>query len=350
MIDCHLICSSNSAHLSQIYTGYALLHEMGEIRLSQECERRNDLDATKPQHLRDARNQHLLAIVNHEIKVYYDCHDSCEIDEAAANEVDYYFKRSYARFQVPDGFKRKIFPLGLNYEIYCASVDSFEQQRISYFWPQLTEPEILPFRPTVENMFAIPHQSLRPSVLFISRVYDPFDHPDRSKEKIAERMLVNETRANCVDLLRREFKDRFLGGFEHTDYAVKNYKHALLQNNELAEKGTYLNLLTQYPVCVTTTGLHGSIGWKLGEYVAFSRAIVSQRLYYEVSEGFKEGKNYLEFGELDQCVEAVQKLLSDTDLRYQMMRTNHEYYLCHLRPDALIRRTLKIALSSDSLK
>jgi hypothetical protein len=108
----------------------------------------------------------------------------------------------------------------------------------------------------------------------------------------------------------------------------------------------YYKLLRAYPICVATTGLHGSSSWKVGEYVAFSRAIVSERLKHLVPGEFAPGTNYLEFADPNRCVEEVEKLFSDSALRNRIMNNNHDYYLKYLKPDAMIRRTLRIALKS----
>jgi hypothetical protein len=346
MITCHIICHSNSSHISQVCTGFALLHNAGEITLSQECKVQDYFDPTKPQHLRDARDTHVTVIVNDSTKLYYDCHDSSEIDEAAISEVDCYFKRSYAPAMIPTSRLAKVFPLGLNYALFSAEFDRLEQQRLSAFEPELdNESYKLLFRPTVENMHAAPNRVPEPRVLFSTRAWDPTDHPDRSSEKIAERTSLNETRARCIELLREVFGDYFLGGFVHSPYAVRNYPKLLLKDNGISAPENYVKLLSLYPICVATTGLHGSIGWKLAEYVAFSRAIVSERLNYQVPEDFKPGKNYLEFGEPEECVALVRVLMSNDALRYAMMESNQEYYLTYLRPDAMIKRTLLIGLS-----
>ena len=345
MLRCKIVCDSNSPHLSQIYAGFSLLHKAGEIVLSQECRKRNLFDATKPQHLRDAKHAHLLVILNDEIKLYYDFHDSYEIDETAACEVDYYFKRSYAPSRIPNSFRSNILSLGLNYEVYPDSLDSFEQQRLASFRSQLSHPDMRRFRPTVEKMHANPSSLSTRGVLFITRAWDPFDHPDRSEEKIAERIGINESRARCIKLLKREFGDSALAGFLHTEYAARHYADILLRDNKISAKGNYIKLLPLYLICVQTTGLHGSIGWKMGEYVAFSRAIVSEKLNYDVPGDFKEGQNFLAFDEPEQCASAVNDLLSDANLRHAMMQANHEYYLNYLKPDVMLRRTLKIALA-----
>lgn len=46
-------------------------------------------------------------------------------------------------------------------------------------------------------------------------------------------------------------------------------------------------------ICIGSTGLWDSIGWKTGEYVAAARAVVNERFVYEVPGGFREGVNYL---------------------------------------------------------
>lgn len=346
MLACRMLCKSNSSHLSQVFTGFALLRDAGKISFSQECGERHRLDVSKPQHLRDARNAHVVVLVNRDVKLYYDCHDSCEIDETAAREVDYYFKRSYAESEVTASLKGKVFPLGLNYPVWPAEPDRFERQRRAAF-KQGTANEAL-FRPTIENMFSAPDETCAPGVLFVTRAWEPFDNPERADEKIAERVRLNETRARCVELLRRELGEIFFGGFSHTDYAVRNFPHVLLPDKELYSKERYVEILRRHPICVATAGLHGSIGWKMGEYVAFSKAIVSERLGYRLPGDFEAGENYLEFDEPRQCLEGVRRLLSDAALRRGMMKRNHGYYLEYLKPDAMVERTLSIALSGGT--
>jgi len=345
MLTCRILCNSNSSHLSQVFTGFTLLHDAGKISLSQECVERHRPDVTKPQHLRDARSAHVLVLVN-EVKLYYDCHDGHEIDEAAAREVDYYFKRSYAEPEVPNSLKGKVFPLGLNYPVWPPEPDRFERQRRAAFE---REPSNEPaFRPTVENMFSTPDDTCAPCVLFVTRAWNPFDNTERGGEKVAERVRLNETRARCVELLKRELGTLFFGGFSHTDYAARNFPHLLLQDKGLYAKENYVEILRRYPICVATAGLHGSVGWKVGEYVAFSRAIVSERLGCRLPGDFRAGENYLEFDEPRRCVDGVRRLLSDPALRHGMMKRNHGYYLGYLKPDALIERTLSIALSNGT--
>ena len=127
------------------------------------------------------------------------------------------------------------------------------------------------------------------------------------------------------------------------------YKDCVIEKDSqrLTKKGDYLSTLKEYPICVATTGLHDSIGWKLAEYVAHSKAIVSEKLHYDLPGSFREGENYLEFASSDSCLSQVGTLMSDTVKRNDMMLRNHAYYASHVNPEALVLNTLLIALSKE---
>jgi hypothetical protein len=337
--------------VSKLFTGFALLQGAGAVTLSQECVIGNAFDLNKPQHLRDVRLAHLLVVVNGSVKLYYDNHDSDEIDGNAAESVDYYFKRSYSRARIPDSVTSRVFPLGLNYPLYPDSFDAFEFDRIRAFARgsspfDAPESRRMPlFRPMPANMHSAPLEAVPPRVLFMTRAWDPFDNDERSDEKVKERIRSNETRASCVEALRREFGGDFLGGFERTNYAVRNYTELLLEDNEISLKEKYVKLLGDYPICVSTEGLHRSIGWKMGEYVAFSKAIVAERFSCELPGDFIEGRNYLGFDSAEGCVDAARKLFADAGLRHQIMRNNYNYYNNYVAPESAIQRTLSIGTS-----
>jgi hypothetical protein len=178
----------------------------------------------------------------------------------------------------------------------------------------------------------------------MARAWDPADEPDREPRQREERFELNEMRARCVILLRKEFGPAFTGGFKHTPYALEHHHEVLLEHAELASKRSYLGLLAAHPICIATTGLHGSIGWKFGEYVAFSKAIVSEKLLYSAPGNLAAGVHYLEFRTPEECVAAAVGLFKDRERRGAMMQANSEYYGRYVRPNRLIARTLETAL------
>jgi hypothetical protein len=193
-------------------------------------------------------------------------------------------------------------------------------------------------------MEALPQLDGEPRILFMARAWDPHDDPSRSETKVRERTELNDMRANCVRGLRKEFGGNFFGGFAHTEFAQQHYKDVLLPESRMASQRQYLELLRSYPICVATTGLHGSIGWKLAEYVSFSKAILSEPLQYQVPGDFRSGHNYLEFASAEECVRQARALASNSALRTEMMLRNARYYQSYLRPDVLVLSSLVRAL------
>ena len=192
-------------------------------------------------------------------------------------------------------------------------------------------------------MQAAPNLRADPNVLFLVAAYDPYDDPSRSQEKIEDRIFINETRARCIRLLKDALGPRFTGGFSPSRYAAEQYPDLVVARDSTSQV-QYLRTLRSFPICVATTGLHGSTGWKLAEYVAFSKAILSERLVYDVPGTFAPGRNYIEFTSPEECLNGAVRLIEDVALRQKLMQSNAAYYRDYLRPDALVRNALTTAL------
>jgi len=165
-----------------------------------------------------------------------------------------------------------------------------------------------------------------------------------SKKQKAAVEAINETRAKCIVVLRKELGEKFYGGLAHDDYSKKYFSNALLADDSSSSKRNYLEILKRFPICVATVGLNGSNGWKLAEYVAHSKAILSEPLVYQVPGKFEAGQNYIEFSDADDLVASAVKLIEDKTLRTEIMANNFAYYNSHVRPDAMIANSLNVVL------
>jgi hypothetical protein len=360
-ITCRLICHSAGTHIQQIYTGLSMLHRRGAIELKQELTAVPARRAGVPQHLRDASATHAKVELNGAIAVHFDMHDAQDIDLQDLDNSDFYFKRSFSRGYVGDLPRggEKVLPYGLNYHVLPDFADFFAAHRASHLpigirarltamREALDGGNRFRFYSRVSELESPPDYALPPRVLFLVTAYDPHDHADRSAEKVEERMRNNEMRAECIRALRKELGARFLGGFNHNEYATRHYKDCLVSDAAITDKKTYIRTMKSHPICIATTGLHGSIGWKFAEYVACARAILSERLAYEVPGELAAGRNYLEFASPAECVEQALRLVADRELRNAMMAANSGYYRAHLRPDVLVLNSLMTALSGVS--
>ena len=191
------------------------------------------------------------------------------------------------------------------------------------------------------KLFDVPHVSEKPKILFMARLWDPDgDFAGQLTEDMrAERDEINRVRAACIRRLRREFGDRFFGGITPSPFAVRAYGDVVLDTPQLSRKNAYLAFMKQFDIQIATMGLHSYTGWKFAEYLAASKAIVSETLRYENAGDLREGAHYLAFGDEDACVRQVASLLDD-DARTRMMQANHAYAEKYLRCDAFVRMTL----------
>lgn len=336
-----------------------MLYKRGLINLSQLIIKDKLFDVERPFHLRDARKACTRVVLNNRYKICYDIHDSCEVDEEYMDWSDIYFKRSYSAelHKSVEGQKKKIYPLGLWHEIFPDFFDKFAIQRSI---TQLNTPKYMfltivralnlfnsiKFTPRTNNMELLPDFNAAPKILFSIKAWDPFDNKERPQNKIDERISLNEFRANCIKLLKKEFGHNFFGGFDHSEFTKKNYKELLLPDRALYSKKQYINLLKNYPICVATAGLHRANGAKLAEYIAFSKAIISEKLYYQIPGKFEKDKNYLEFASPEECVEKAVFLYSNKEIRENIMINNSRFYQLFVKPDSLILNTILTVLSS----
>ncbi len=354
MKTCTIYAHSISPHVSQLYTGFSLLAMNGEIRLKQRLYNYSHKNRVVLRNLAPHALNGLFATIDDKV-LFYDTSDSSDLLDGALQIVDAYFKRSYLRERIPDRYAARVFPLGLNYELYTGRLERHEIARFLFRksvlnrFPKallraVAELASLSFLPTITNMYSPPKHLQEPQVLFMARAWDPKGElAELTEEEKRERVYINEMRARCIRLLRDELGPHFYGGFARTSYAMDNFKELLVEDALVSGKKRYVSLLHDYPICIATAGLHGSIGWKMGEYVAFSKAIVSERLNCSVPGDFTCGRNYLEFDTPEMCLEQTMKLVEGRGLRAQMMEDNWTYYNMHLMPDRLIMRTLKIA-------
>jgi hypothetical protein len=338
----HCECRSDSLHAQQVYAGLSTLHRNRQIQLTYSI-------AKKPTH------HHTTLTINGSLRAVYDVQDSPRINQEVLDAADYYFKRSYwpdvARSLGKSG--DKVYPLGLNYHVVANSTNFFAVYRALKFGTISDRAkkllQVLPlhpgFTPKEKLINQEPQENASPKILFMVRAWDPYDDPDRAAHRIEWRKHINDTRANCIDALRREFGERFTGGFAHTAFAREHYKHLLIEQPERSSKRNYLDILRNHPICVATSGLHASVGWKFAEYIAFSKAIVTEPLKASHPGDLRAGIHFLEFESVDQCLSAVGTLMEDTALRLRMMQSNYRYYLENMKPEVLVGRTLNTCLN-----
>ncbi|MGZ4956221.1 MAG: hypothetical protein ACXV8Q_14030 [Methylobacter sp.] len=329
----------SSPHLSQIYDGFEKLRKIGIIDI-----------IIKPFH-GDPTKPLLKVKINNKYTVIYDTLDGLNWVEGSIEDnlnyfntniqADFYFKRSYNQKVVDYAPKNcQIYPLGLNYSVkqyirhlkYEVIKDYLKD---SYLFSKY-------FKVNSELFYSdsfefYPILSKENKILFLTRLWDP-DDVQFEHLKI-EREAINKNRINCIRGCIKEFGTHFVGGLQQDSFSHKHCKE-LIMPFSLTNKKTYINAVKEYDICIATTGLHDSIGWKFGEYVAASRAIISEPLKYELPGGFENGRNYLIYNNEDEILKKIHFLLNNKDALFEIMNNNFHYYNNYLRSDMLVLNTL----------
>lgn len=286
-----LLCDNSSDATSQIYTGFGLLHRarIADVKLIRE----RDYDAASDGAAR------MKAVVDGR-RVFFDLHDGGRIDDDALAWSDVYFKRSYDRTR--HGNSTYVHPLGLNLPMYgpgdwrwrrafwsLRGMRPKNVRSVSTRIALLNRPlaRVLPAKSgAAASMLGFmerePVLSDRPRVILFTRTWDP----ERvGGKKADEWRAINWMRANCIRALRSEFGPDFIGGLAPLTSALRDYPDCVV-DSKVVVKATYLGSMHGSDVGIATTGLRGSNGWPMAEYVAAAKAIVSQPLNFEVPGPF----------------------------------------------------------------
>ena len=355
MTSCTLLLDSNSHHLQQLFTGLELLAKSKKILFKQVIDSRSELfkkNASLPNSLHSSG---IRLIVNNRINLYVDVSDSHEVNKDILVWADVYLKRSF-NSDIHRHISNKIKPLDLNYMVKpnfrswrCVKRSLRLSSGTEKFKSVIRELDIknrVSYLPRQREMEQAPQLDLPFRVLFLCRLWEPTKdvYYQLSKQQIADRENINEIRVGCIRALKKEFGELFTGGISDSVYARKYFKNEIFAEPLLTSKKNYIQLIRKFPVCVATTGLSKSIGWKFAEYLAQSKAIISEPLHSQTSGNIESGKHFLAFKTPGECVEQAVLLKQNTDFRNKMMQENHDYYKNYVAPEAYAKNILNTAL------
>jgi len=282
----------------------------------------------------------------------------------ALETCDFYFKRSltedsYKGLEI--GTSRKLKPFGFNYQVVEPSMTLFAKRLFLEYVSRPYNPISKKNRFHMHNLKEVCDANmgrirspllgtseLQPKdvpcdydVLFQCRLWDPRDLDPINGED-SER--VNEQRIAIIRQLKKNLGKRFVGGLQPSDYARKVAPELVIEDARLSQRRQYLSMVERSSIVVSSTGLLGSNGWKLGEYIALGKAIVSEPLKAEVPGLFSDGTHYESYTNPEDCIGKIHKLLSSPERLQALGNATSTYYKEHLSPKALMWNHLKTML------
>lgn len=331
-IDCKIIIHKlNSLHLNQIIAGFIELEKENIIKIDKVV-------------LNDSDYDYLEVIINNNVMALYDTMDSGQIfvPNLNWNKIDYYFKRSY-NYEIVKDVSDKIYPLGLNYDVHSRKKNF---QGINYNLRDLIKRIIGQGKNKFYlDEFEYRNNSPNEKICFLTRFWDPDDMEVEDKKAKEERKKINDFRASCIRACKDKYGNQFIGGVPFSEFANKYYKDCIINDNKITKRSNYLMTIKDYDICIATTGLHNSIGWKFAEYIAMGKVIISEPLNYIVPGDLKEGDNYITFESVEELIECIDSVRLNSVKRKNIQKNNIEYYNNYLRADRLIWNTINIMIN-----
>lgn len=345
------IVFNRSSHICRLMTGFHLLEKQG-ILSCRYIEKENQLIPGSHKAVVEVRIDHR--------RIVFDLGDRSALHHAAGkaylSDVDMYFERSHEDWSRRTEYAEqadKIKPFGFDY--YASyphnpadkKPGSFSQ-RIKAGLKAITGVSRCTGVDAIEGRADYKENNIR--ILFMTRLWDPaeivFD-PDENAEVreyqeylVYERNKINKERIEICRSLQSAYPYSFVGGIQYGKYASELCPDLILPDS-LTRKHIYLKTMKNADICIGSAGLHKSIGWKTGEYVAAARAIVCEEPAYLLPGDFCKGINYCSYHDVDSCLREVNELFDHPERIYRMKCANEAYYHNYLRPEKQIMNALR---------
>ena len=366
LLHCKIIYGKHKEiHLCQILAGFEMLKTQKKLSYQVEY---------NPKYIKETyiHTATIEVKINNEYVVCYDLADgyhsfhNLDYFDNILNNVNFYFKRSSSiSINKLLTNKEKIKPLGLNYFVSCRNnrYDKFINTGTTLNEKIKNYLEYLRYYKRFESEFYYnkfenkPVNSLKDyKLLYNVRLYDSSiislkgiqtAYPSLNSQKSEQVYTtwkndletITSQRLELVTALKDNFGSQFIGGISRDDYSVKTAPNLILPD-ELSHKFNYVKMIKQNFICIASKGLHKSIGWKLGEYVAASRAILTDPLEYELPGNFTENNNFLVYNSSKELIEKAKILLTNYDIIHELENNNYKYYNKYVKPDRMVANTL----------
>lgn len=283
-------------------------------------------------------DSHNLAFIIDGRKYVIDCADSnslfydCFLDWA-----DVYGKVNYNPDNIPVKYRDKIKPVGVNFGIGCFGSNKWTalfwcirnytkcHSRLKYSFGSFLCPYLWLYKRA--GIRWIPEKSTVGSktIFMVSRYW-------------RGQPWVNEARISFIRACRRLEKERlitFIGGMV-PDYAQNDCPLDVVLEHEIP-LNEYMKGLKNSLLVFNTPAYHHCHGWKLPEYLATGKIILSTRFVNELPVPMEHVKNiYFTDADEESIYQSIKAIVMDENLQRNLETGSREYWKLHAQPSACI--------------
>ena len=173
-----------------------------------------------------------------------------------------------------------------------------------------------------------PDAPVTDTILYQTRVWEHAEAPGD--------VIVNEERVSLLRELRRTFKHRFAGGLVPTPYAKEHYPDLIA--SQTTRQPQYIQWAKRSAIGIYSRGLFGSHAFKMAEFLASSKCVVSDPIYNLLPAPLQHIPTFRDNAE---CLTLCDTLLSQPKMLSEHRHLSWQYYQDYVQPKAIIARLLK---------
>lgn len=151
--------------------------------------------------------------------------------------------------------------------------------------------------------------------------------------------MTNQWRATYIrQCLKKQVN--FEGGLLANPHnsEIKSYKDIITK--DYVQSRDYLMKIRKSSFVFNTPAVWGCLGWKLGEFLALGKAIISTPLTNEMPFPFEHGKHVHYVNSEQEIKLAIDRLTVDLEYRQNLEQGALTYYNSYLSPQAIIKRLI----------
>lgn len=135
------------------------------------------------------------------------------------------------------------------------------------------------------------------------------------------------------------FVQGFTGGFVGGPGSErKRYPDLLI--DDYVDIKTWIERTTRSTLVFNNPAVSGCLGWKLGQYLALGKAIISTEIVNALPAELEHGRHVHFVSNVEEIPEAIDRIRLDAAYRRRLEQGAHDYWTGWLTPDVIARRII----------
>jgi hypothetical protein len=272
---------------------------------------------------------------NKQVKIAIDAFDTQRISLDLLDWCDVYAKVNFNSNYLPNLQNEKVIPIGPSFGVriwnlpetvwfalsnYIKSKESihFKKNFIANYWRQFKR---LPLK-----KYNNESKSSDNYIYFISSLW-------------AKEPITNANRSIFISLCKKSKEIEFEGGFAPRSDG-KSFGYSYLVTNRIALK-EYLKNIKRSMIVFNTPAVDNCFGWKLGEFMALGKAIISTENENTLEHPFEHGKHiHFVANNEKEILAAIEKLRLQPKYRKSLEENSKKYFERNLLPEVVLKRII----------